>query len=206
MSAAYERFLEPLERDLRALPLRSLGLVFAFGAERLLPLYESFAAAAGWGTPRVLRAALDWIWSPEEKIPPEGTLSWIDQIAQMTPNGDDHPTLEGLWAQDACVATDSAVRGVGGLGIGAEAVWYCFEPLHATICDELTGALDVGSGADAEETERRVITDPRMLTEMGEFVKVVGILRREAGADVEVKTLAEASRWSPEKIRRIGQE
>ena len=45
-----------------------------------------------------------------------------------------------------------------------------------------------------------------MLTEMGEFVKVVGILRREAGADVEVKTLAEASRWSPEKIRRIGQE
>lgn len=197
MTGPYEDFLEPVERALASLPPRSRAIVFAFGGERLLPLYESFSATASWGTPEVLRRALDWVWSSEPESSSACVPSLLDEIAEVTPHGDDYPTLEGLAAQDACVAVDSAVRVTGGVGVGAEAVWYCFEPLRAVVCDELTGALDVGSGEEAQRTEQLVVSDSRLREEMRLYLKVVAFLREEPGAIAKVKALAEETRWTP---------
>jgi hypothetical protein len=201
MTSPYARFLKPLSGALTALPPKARSVVFAFGGERLLPLYVDFSAMTSWGSPEVLRRSLNWVWSSAAESSCERVPSLLDDIAEATPHGDDFPTLAGLSAQGACIAVNSAVRELAGVGVGVEAIWYCFEPLRAAICDDLTGALDIGSGEEAEATEHLLVSDARMLHEMALYLKVVALVRDRPGVSAEVRALAERNQWSPITLR-----
>lgn len=160
--------MEEIESSLRRLPPKAAGIFSCCVSERLSEIYSVFVAKEKWGNPRLVRETLDLAWAflkgTEIRDRLNATLS---NIESGTPHAEKFSSVEGVCAQNLCIAVDITVRlCLEEPGTQPLASEYGFEALKAAICNKEIGFIDLGSGPDAQQFELRLINHPMIAREL----------------------------------------
>jgi uncharacterized protein YjaG (DUF416 family) len=153
-----------LEREISRLP-RTHRVVFAAACcERLLPNYAAFVREAHWGDVRLLRSALDYIWSAVAGVSVEGDEihRLIEQCDAVIPDTEDFETSLVSAALDAGTAVVGTLRSSldGETKHVVEVASYCRDTVHMYI--QGRDELDDGDPLFDTKIER----DPLMKREL----------------------------------------
>jgi len=134
-------------------------------AERLFPAYVRFSEQTGRGNPRILRSALDRLWTAlvDQAISASDLATEIDSCMAQIPRED-----EGDWSPTRAYAEDAAAAIAYGLrvlnkGDSQEAAWAArrvYEALDHFVIN--TSGVD-GDGPDVEE---QVLQHPLVQAEL----------------------------------------
>jgi hypothetical protein len=136
--------------------------VHAAIGQALLPLYERFVERFAWGDTGALREGL--------AVAAEFALGntagndrdeLLDNLDRATPHGDDFPSPDSTYAQDAVIMVDAAVRYAAGQPGDPAWLWYAFEPLLNALTEQRHGALSVSS-AEEDEWFAEILDVPAM--------------------------------------------
>jgi uncharacterized protein YjaG (DUF416 family) len=107
----YKDFIQQLQEQTSALSYEK-GLAMAILlCRKLLPDYQAFSAAHGWGDPRILEEALQCCESAQAgSVNKVETLPLYERLCAVTPDMDDFGDYDGSYALNAAAALLQALQ------------------------------------------------------------------------------------------------
>jgi uncharacterized protein YjaG (DUF416 family) len=188
-STKLDQVIDELSSELRKLDPRQQTAFFAACGEGLLPLYAQFSKTFNWGDEILLRLALDAAWRYVEQGSKLDADDLLARIESVTPHTDDFETPASIYAQDAVVCIDSAIRTALGEAVSPECVEFALEPVKVSLCLRQRGLVAIGDSAEDLQWLSRAVNEP-------EFARAVAFCRGAlaqiaAARKVESKDLAQ---------------
>jgi uncharacterized protein YjaG (DUF416 family) len=106
----FDRVVDDLSAQVGRLDRKKQTAFFAACGEALFPLYDQFSREAKWGDAGLLRKALDAAWRYVEDGSKLGASELASKLESLTPHTDDFETPASIYAQDAVICVDAALR------------------------------------------------------------------------------------------------
>jgi uncharacterized protein YjaG (DUF416 family) len=148
-----------------------------------LPLYAFFVERHRWGDFDLLRQTLNLAWQAlanhteviAASVTPLPNL--LEKLGEITPHGDDFPSPDSTYAQDAVICVDAAVRGLTG-DVSLDGAWieYALEASRTKVTSRMTGytALEGDLARDWEET---IFDDPEVAALLADYQRLIEKLK-----------------------------
>jgi uncharacterized protein YjaG (DUF416 family) len=129
---------------------------FAYVAERIMPLYETFVRKHSWGDSHILRQELDGIWSVLSGGSAGPSAESLTRLELISPDGEYFDSPDSTYAQDVVICVDASIRALlANEKLEGEWSWFAVEPVHTMACERITGYLSV-EGEERTHVEKQI--------------------------------------------------
>ena len=171
---------------------------FAYVAERIMPLYETFVRKHSWGDTHVLRQELDGIWSALGGVSTSPNAESLARLELISPDGEFFDSPDSTYAQDVVICVDASVRALlanekleGGWS------WFAVEAVHTMACERITGYLSV-EGEERPHVEAKIFKDLDVAAFLADLDDLTDLLACDEEIDPELlRRRANKNRLNP---------
>lgn len=189
MIESIEDWIQRTSVRLANLPRSRFSMWFAYVAERIMPLYETFVRKHSWGDTHVLRQELDGIWLALGGISTGPNAESLARLELISPDGEVFDSPDSTYAQDVVICVDASVRALlANEKLEGEWSEFAVESVCTMACERITGYLS----AECEER-------PHVETQIVKDLDVAAFL---ADLDDLTDLLASDEEIDPELLRR----
>ena len=189
MIESIEDWIQRTSVRLANLPRSRFSMWFAYVAERIMPLYETFVRKHSWGDTHVLRQELDGIWLALGGVSTGPNAESLARLELISPDGEFFDSPDSTYAQDVVICVDASVRALlANEKLEGEWSEFAVESVCTMACELITGYLS----AECEER-------PHVETQIVKDLDVAAFL---ADLDDLTDLLASDEEIDPELLRR----
>jgi len=159
---------------------------FAYVAERIMPLYETFVRKHSWGDTHVLRQELDGIWLALGGVSTGPNAESLARLELISPDGEFFDSPDSTYAQDVVICVDASVRALlANEKLEGEWSEFAVEPVRTMTCERITGYLSV-EGEERTHVETQIVKDLDVAALLADLDDLTDLLASDEDIDPEL--------------------
>ena len=186
MIESIEDWIERTSDRLANLPRSRFSIWFAYVAERIMPLYETFVLKHSWGDPHVLRQELDGIWSALGGVSTGPNAESLARLELISPDGEFFDSPDSTYAQDVVICVDASVRALlANEKLEGEWSEFAVEPVRTMACERITGYLSV-EGEERTHVETQIVKNLDVAAFLADLDDLTDLLASDEDIDPEL--------------------
>jgi uncharacterized protein YjaG (DUF416 family) len=186
MIESIEDWIQQTSVRLANLPRSRFSMWFAYVAERIMPLYETFVRKHGWGDAHLLRQELDGIWSALGGVSTGPNAESLARLDLITPEGEFFDSPDSTYAQDVVICVDASIRALlANEKLEGEWSWFAVEPVDTMACKRITGYLSV-EGEERTHVETQIVKDLDVAAFLADLDDLTDLLASDKEIDPEL--------------------
>jgi uncharacterized protein YjaG (DUF416 family) len=159
---------------------------FAYVAERIMPLYETFVRKHSWGDTHVLRQELDGIWLALGGVSTGPNAESLARLELISPDGEFFDSPDSTYAQDVVICVDASVRALlANEKLEGEWSEFAVEPVRTMACERITGYLSV-EGEERTHVETQIVKNLDVAAFLADLDDLTDLLASDEDIDPEL--------------------
>jgi uncharacterized protein YjaG (DUF416 family) len=186
MIESIEDWIQRTSDRLANLPRSRFSLWFAYVAERIMPLYETFVRKHSWGDTHVLRQELDGIWLALGGVSTGPNAESLARLELISPDGELFNSPDSTYAQDVVICVDASVRALlANEKLEGEWSEFAVEPVRTMACERITGYLSV-EGEERTHVETQIVKNLDVAAFIADLDDLTDLLASDEDIDPEL--------------------
>jgi uncharacterized protein YjaG (DUF416 family) len=186
MIESVEDWIQRISDRLANLPRSRFSLWFAYVAERIMPLYETFVRKHSWGDTHVLRQELDGIWLSLGGVSTGPNAESLARLELISPDGEFFDSPDSTYAQDVVICVDASVRALlANEKLEGEWSEFAVEPVRTMACERITGYLSV-EGEERTHVETQIVKNLDVAAFLADLDDLTDLLASDEEIDPEL--------------------
>lgn len=186
MIASIEDWIQQTSVRLATLPRPRFSLWFAYVAERIMPLYETFVRKHSWGDAHILRQELDGIWSALGGVSAGPDAESLARLDLISPDGEIFDSPDSTYAQDVVICVDASIRALlANEKLKGEWSEFAVEPVCTMACERITGYLSV-EGEERAQVETQIVKDLDVAAFLADLDDLANLLVSDEKIDLDL--------------------
>jgi uncharacterized protein YjaG (DUF416 family) len=186
MIESIEDWIQRTSIRLANLPRSRFSMWFAYVAERIMPLYETFVRKHSWGDTHVLRQELDGIWSALGGVSTGPNAESLARLELISPDGEFFDSPDSAYAQDVVICVDANVRALlADEKLECEWSEFAVEPVSTMACERITGYLSV-EGEERTHVEKQIVKNLDVAAFLADLDDLADLLASDEEIDPEL--------------------
>jgi uncharacterized protein YjaG (DUF416 family) len=186
MIESIEDWIQRTSDRLANLPRSRFSLWFAYVAERIMPLYETFVRKHSWGDTHVLRQELDGIWLALGGVSTGPNAESLARLELISPDGEFFDSPDSTYAQDVVICVDASVRALlANEKLEGEWSEFAVEPVRTMACERITGYLSV-EGEERTQLETQIVKNLDVAAFLADLGDLTDLLASDEDIDPEL--------------------
>jgi uncharacterized protein YjaG (DUF416 family) len=186
MIESIEDWIQRTSDRLTNLPRSRFSLWFAYVAERIMPLYETFVRKHSWGDTHVLRQELDGIWLALGGVSTGPNAESLARLELISPDGELFDSPDSTYAQDVVICVDASVRALlANEKLEGEWSEFAVEPVRTMACERITGYLSV-EGEERTHVETQIVKNLDVAAFIADLDDLTDLLASDEDIDPEL--------------------
>jgi uncharacterized protein YjaG (DUF416 family) len=186
MIESIEDWIQRTSDRLANLPRSRFSLWFAYVAERIMPLYETFVRKHSWGDTHVLRQELDGIWLALGGVSTGPNAESLARLELISPDGELFDSPDSTYAQDVVICVDASVRALlANEKLEGEWSEFAVEPVRTMACERITGYLSV-EGEERTHVETQIVKNLDVAAFIADLDDLTDLLASDEDIDPEL--------------------
>ena len=186
MIESIEDWIQRTSDRLTNLPRSRFSLWFAYVAERIMPLYETFVRKHSWGDTHVLRQELDGIWLALGGVSTGPNAESLARLELISPDGELFDSPDSTYAQDVVICVDASVRALlANEKLEGEWSEFAVEPVRTMACERITGYLSV-EGEERTHVETQIVKNLDVAAFLADLDDLTDLLASDEDIDPEL--------------------
>jgi uncharacterized protein YjaG (DUF416 family) len=159
---------------------------FAYVAERIMPLYETFVRKHSWGDTHALRQELDGIWLALGGVSTGPNAESLVRLELISLDGEFFDSPDSTYAQDVAICVGASVRALLA-NEKLEGIWseFAVEPVRTMACKRITGYLSV-EGEERAHVEAKIFKDLEVTAFLADLDDLTDLLASDKEIDPEL--------------------
>jgi uncharacterized protein YjaG (DUF416 family) len=181
-----EDWIQQTSVRLANLPKARFSMWFAYVAERIMPLYETFVRKHSWGDAHLLRQELDGIWSALVGASTGPNAESLARLELITPDGEVFDSPDSTYAEDVVICVDASIRALlANEKLEGEWSEFAVEPVRTMACERITGYLSV-EGEERTHVETQIVKDLDVAAFLADLDDLTDLLASDEEIDPEL--------------------
>ena len=186
MIESIEDWIQRTSVRLANLPRSRFSMWFAYVAERIMPLYETFVRKHSWGDTHVLRQELDGIWLALGGVSTGPNAESLARLELISPDGEFFDSPDSTYAQDVVICVDASVRALlANEKLEGEWSEFAVEPVRTMACERITGYLSV-EGEERTQLETQIVKNLDVAAFLADLDDLTDLLASDEDIDPEL--------------------
>lgn len=187
----YQSIIAQLQEELLVLNGSQLAAFFTCMAIALFPLYERFNKMFKWGDASLLNECINKVKLQLIRNDFSLHAAILDDLLSLVPYDDDVSSIEYLYAEDAVICIDTAVRFIIYNKFSVIHLEYALKPMVSFISMENSDFIDRGTGDEADKWFNELVNDIRIKNAISFLFDIISQIKNMPSATEKLFQYAE---------------